>query len=51
MIWFPRHISDLDKIQNVLMHGSALDADHPGFTDPEYLKRRNYFAEVAQAYR
>ncbi|XP_013775389.2 protein henna-like isoform X2 [Limulus polyphemus] len=50
--WFPGKIKELDRFANqILSYGSELDADHPGFTDPEYRKRRKYFADIAYHYR
>jgi phenylalanine-4-hydroxylase len=50
--WFPRHISELDLIANrTLDAGTDLEANHPGFHDGEYRKRRAKLAQQALNYR
>ena len=47
--WFPRHISELDRIgNNTLEAGSDLQSDHPGFNDPEYRARRAMIDNLAR---
>uniref|UniRef100_F6UB18 phenylalanine 4-monooxygenase n=1 Tax=Ciona intestinalis TaxID=7719 RepID=F6UB18_CIOIN len=51
-IWFPKCLADLDGCaKNVLMYGAELDADHPGFKDEVYRKRRDYFTKLAMDFR
>lgn len=50
--WFPRKLKDLDGFAEKTMEfGSELDADHPGFQDPEYRKRRCDIVAKAKTYR
>jgi phenylalanine-4-hydroxylase len=50
--WFPRKIADLDSFADkVLSYGAELDANHPGFTDPEYRKRRSEITANALKHR
>ncbi|CAB4064475.1 phhA [Lepeophtheirus salmonis] len=50
--YFPMTKKDLDRFANqTLTYGDELDADHPGFTDEVYRKRRKEFADIANQYR
>eukprot|EP00127_Corallochytrium_limacisporum_P001205 Clim_evm40s44 gene=Clim_evmTU40s44 len=50
--WFPRLMRDMDKFATeTLEYGSDLDADHPGFNDPEYRKRRLEITWNAKNYK
>lgn len=50
--WFPRRISDLDRYATrCLQFGAELDANHPGFSDTEYRKRREIITRNAAEYR
>lgn len=51
-IWFPKNKMDLDKIaNNTLEIGKDIDANHPGFNDKTYVKRRRYLADYAIKHR
>lgn len=50
--WFPTSVSDLDLTRETLDAGTDLiSADHPGFLDAAYRKRRAKLADVAQTYQ
>lgn len=50
--WFPRKISDLDAFSNKTLEcGVELSADHPGFTDEKYRKRREEITEIAKTHK
>lgn len=50
--WFPRRLADLDSFSvKVLEYGEELSADHPGFTDEEYRKRRAEITAKARTYK
>nr|CCA30153.1 hypothetical protein NCLIV_069680 [Neospora caninum Liverpool]CEL71313.1 TPA: hypothetical protein BN1204_069680 [Neospora caninum Liverpool] len=50
--WFPQSPEDLDRIaSHTLDAGKDLEADHPGFLDAVYRKRRQEIAAVAKNHR
>ncbi|MEQ8485582.1 MAG: ACT domain-containing protein [Pseudomonadales bacterium] len=50
--WFPRQVAELDRVAgHTLQAGSDLEADHPGFHDQAYRRRRAAIEAAALAYR
>jgi len=51
--WFPTKIEDFDYIgKRILGEGDGIqEADHPGFRDKEYRKRRQEIAQLALEYK
>lgn len=50
--WFPTQIEDFEHIgKRVLTEGDGIqEADHPGFRDPVYRKRRDDITALALGY-
>lgn len=50
--WFPRTLEDLDLFsKKTLEFGASLSADHPGFSDSSYRKRREEIIQSSLSYR
>lgn len=51
--WFPTKIEDFNHIgKRILGEGDGIqDADHPGFRDPEYRKRRDEITRIAMDFK
>ncbi|XP_056131742.1 tyrosine hydroxylase 2 [Lampris incognitus] len=50
--WFPRKIKDLDRCNLLITkYDPDMDQEHPGFSDPEYRKRRAFISELAFNYK
>ncbi|XP_052691881.1 tryptophan 5-hydroxylase 1-like isoform X1 [Crassostrea angulata] len=50
--WFPKDIGDLDNIDpKTFTSGEELKAEHPGFNDAEYKKRRTEVAKLSCDYK
>ncbi|KAL3093185.1 hypothetical protein niasHT_022635 [Heterodera trifolii] len=51
-IWFPRHVSELDKSTHVLVkYEPTEDPKHPGFGDQQYIARRAELNALANGFR
>uniref|UniRef100_A0A8C5BKW0 Tyrosine hydroxylase 2 n=1 Tax=Gadus morhua TaxID=8049 RepID=A0A8C5BKW0_GADMO len=50
--WFPRKIKELDKCKLLITKFDPdVDKEHPGFSDPEYRKRRALLSDLAFSYK
>ncbi|KJH46456.1 Biopterin-dependent aromatic amino acid hydroxylase [Dictyocaulus viviparus] len=51
-LWFPRHISELDKCSNCFTkYDPVSDPRHPGYQDEAYIARRNFLNSIASGYK
>ncbi|KAJ6658905.1 hypothetical protein lerEdw1_019541 [Lerista edwardsae] len=51
-LWFPKKIQDLDSCHHLMTkYDPDFDCDHPGYTDPEYRRRRAFIADLAFKFR
>jgi len=49
--WYPKTKQDLQEIGTRILRANIdIPSDHPGFHDPEYRKRRDFIAKVAEDY-
>uniref|UniRef100_A0A8D0CES4 Biopterin-dependent aromatic amino acid hydroxylase family profile domain-containing protein n=1 Tax=Salvator merianae TaxID=96440 RepID=A0A8D0CES4_SALMN len=52
VLWFPKKRRDLDSCHHVITkYDPEMDHDHPGYSDPEYQKRRAFIADLAFNFR
>ncbi|KAH0616986.1 hypothetical protein JD844_028525 [Phrynosoma platyrhinos] len=50
--WFPTKIRDLDQCHHLITkYDPSSDHHHPGYSDPEYRKRRAFIADLAFNFR
>uniref|UniRef100_A0A8C3ACL6 Tyrosine 3-monooxygenase n=1 Tax=Cyclopterus lumpus TaxID=8103 RepID=A0A8C3ACL6_CYCLU len=50
--WFPRQLKDLDRCNMLITKFDPdMDQDHPGYSDPEYRKRRAFISELCHSDR
>nr|XP_008108789.1 PREDICTED: tyrosine 3-monooxygenase isoform X6 [Anolis carolinensis] len=50
--WFPKKIRDLDQCHRLITkYDPGSDHHHPGYSDPEYRKRRAFIADLAFNFR
>ncbi|CAD5211390.1 unnamed protein product [Bursaphelenchus okinawaensis] len=51
-VWYPKHISDLDKCAHVVVkYEPTEDPKHPGYGDKAYIKRRAELNAIANSYK
>lgn len=49
--WFPTNVLELNYLGRLLSAGEELNADHPGFNDIKYRKRRSEIVEISNSHQ